>query len=133
MSLTVHDQAAAGTPSTDRSYPITTPVAYRLRNGERALMTGSGRTKSISTSTVLLESEVLLPIGMVVELDITWPIRVDNRVEMDLHVLGRTIRADGNFTTISILRHEFRSRSEAVTRSQADASNSSRTMTASAS
>ncbi|HLK51726.1 MAG TPA: hypothetical protein VKT49_26475 [Bryobacteraceae bacterium] len=83
---------------------------------------------------MLLESEARLPIGMVVELDITWPIRVKNRVEMDLHVLGRTIRADGNFTTISILRHEFRAHTEPVAaEAPAEDLSSTRTMTASAS
>lgn len=76
--------------------------------GERILVAGIGRTTSISSSSIVFECERPLPAGMLVELAVTWPVRLDNTVRLRLHILGRTVRAMGNFTAIDILRHEFR-------------------------
>jgi hypothetical protein len=48
--------------------------------GDRVIGTGTGRTRTISRTRLWFESENRLPIGMLVELAVAWPARLDNRV-----------------------------------------------------
>jgi hypothetical protein len=59
---------------------------------------------------VQIETEHGLPIGAMVELAVTWPARLENDVLLKLQIMGRTIRAEGKYTTINIARYEFRTR-----------------------
>ena len=59
--------------------------------GDRVIGTGTGRIRTISRTRLWFESENRLPIGMLVELAVAWPARLDNRV-LKLITLGRTIR-----------------------------------------
>lgn len=75
----------------------------------------------MSSSQVVLESQQSLPVGMLVELAVTWPVWLQNTVRLKLHIFGRTTRISGNFTVIDILRHEFRTVAAQVS-SDSDAS-----------
>jgi hypothetical protein len=110
MLLTNRDQDEHSSTPPDHCYPIATQLEYRLRKGEQVIRSGRGRTKTISTSNVVFESESALPVGMIVELDVSWPVSLDEKAGMKLCILGRTLRAEGDCTTIAILRHEFRTR-----------------------
>ena len=108
MSFANQRQAQEWNPPTDGTYPIGADVEYRLLERQRVVSAGTGRTKTISSSCVVFESERTLPVGLLVELAVTWPVRLDNRVGLKLKILGRTVRVAGNCTAVDILRHEFR-------------------------
>jgi hypothetical protein len=80
------------------------------------LSSGVGRTIYLSSSSVQIETERGLPIGAMVELAVTWPARLDNDVLLKLQVMGRTVRAEGKYTTINIARYEFRTRASRARR-----------------
>ena len=107
MPDATREQWESGNFRPDRSYPIITPLEYRLRERDLVLNVGHGRTKTISTSSLSFESENGLPVGMLVELEITWPARGE-KAGIKLCVLGRTVELEGNVTKVDILRHEFR-------------------------
>ena len=94
-----------------RSYPISAHLEYRLIAGERVSRTGEAWTTMISSRRVLFESADCLPINTLVELAVTWPVTLDNKVGLKLHIRGRTVPVAGNCTAIDILRYEFRTRS----------------------
>ena len=108
MSFASRHQPPEFNGPTDGSYPIATEVEYRLMQQEHVLGIGAGRTKTISSSCVVFESERALPVGLLVELAVTWPVRLENSVTLKLQILGRTVSITGNCTIVDILRHEFR-------------------------
>ena len=108
MSFASGGQARELNSPKEGSYPIGTHVEYRLMQRDRVLATGTGRTKTISSSRVVFESERGLPLGMLVELAVTWPVQVENGVGLTLQILGRTVHVMDKCTVVDILRHEFR-------------------------
>ena len=97
-------------------FPICAHVEYHLPERYGVLSSGVGRTIYLSSSSVQIETERGLPIGAMVELAVTWPARLDNDVLLKLQVMGRTVRAEGKYTTINIARYEFRTRASRARR-----------------
>jgi len=89
-------------------FAIQQEVHYRVltRRGEGE--SGSGRTINISSSGVLFTTVQALPPKSHVELDITWPAELDNRLPMKLVALGRVVRSGPDYSVIVIEKHEFR-------------------------
>ena len=92
----------------ESSYPISTDLEYRLLKAERVVAAGMGRTTSLSSSRVVFESDRELPVGLLIEMAVAWPARLENKVRLRLHILGRTVRASQKLIAIDILRHEFK-------------------------
>ncbi len=93
----------------DCRYPIHAGVDYKLILGRRVVRAGTGRLVNISRGGLLFEGPHAIPPGTRVELDIDWPAR---SVAMSLHVAGQTVRSQGVFTAVKILRSSFRTRHE---------------------
>lgn len=89
----------------DCRYPIQTGIEYRLISGRRVVRTGTGRLLNISRGGLLFEGAHAIPPGNRVELEIDWPAQ---SVKMVLHVAGQTVRNQGVFTAVKILRSSFR-------------------------
>jgi len=92
----------------DHRYAISAKLRYELRRDSILLNAGQGQTVNLSSSGVLFESEYALPPGMQIELWIAWPVRLNNTTALNLHVIGRTVRAHDNRTAVKFLRHVFR-------------------------
>ena len=65
----------------------------------------------MSSNRILFEAAESLPPGYIVHLAIGWPATIDDRVELVLQIIGRTIRTQGNSTDAVIVSHEFHLRS----------------------
>ena len=91
-----------------RRYPLQSDVAYKIVRHERMLEVGSGHTVNVSASGVLFKSGRALPVGTNVELSIAWPARLDNKVRLQLCIVGRTMWSDSNSTAVKIQRYAFR-------------------------
>jgi hypothetical protein len=50
----------------------------------------------------------LLPVGLNVELSISWPALLHNVAPMQLVVSGRIVRVNGTLAAIHVVQHEFR-------------------------
>lgn len=109
MELANADKAA--NPRPDRRaahrYPIATPLKYKtlVASGEAA---GLGLTIDMSNASVLIQTSRPLTNGARVELSIAWPALLDERVPLTLHIIGRAVRTEGDYSAITIERHEFR-------------------------
>jgi hypothetical protein len=96
-------------------FPIATDVAFQLIGRGSSHATGNGRSVNISSSGILVATKAPLPADAPIILQIAWPAKLNNTLALSLHVRGRTVRSDGNFTAVAFARHEFRTRRKSVT------------------
>ena len=88
--------------------PIQRDVRYTVL-GLRA-WAGSGRTINISSGGVLFTTQSRLREGAEVELAISWPALLNNRIPIKLVVTGRLTRSYGPHAAMHIEKYEFKTR-----------------------
>jgi hypothetical protein len=93
-----------------RRYRVAIDVTYQLMAKGRIIESGSGRTVDMSSSGILMTTEKVLPTGAQIKLFVAWPAKLNHQTALNLYVLGRILRSDGNCTAITIRHHEFRTR-----------------------
>jgi hypothetical protein len=98
----------AGDRRADRRYPILLDLRWRLMHRKRVLDTGEGSTLDLSSGGVRFESSRTLPLGLNLELAISWPVLLHNAAPMQLMVRGRIVRSEGGRIAIRMIQHEFR-------------------------
>jgi len=92
----------------DRRYEIQLDLRWKLIRRRRVLETGVGRTVALSSGGILFDPGRQLPVGLNVELSISWPVLLRNTAAMQLIVSGRIVRASQNGTAVAMAQHEFR-------------------------
>ncbi len=92
----------------DRRYAITLDLRWKLVRRRKVLDSGNGTTVDLSSGGILFKSERQLPVGLNVELAVSWPALLHNVAPMQLVISGRIVRADGGLTAIHMVTHEFR-------------------------
>ncbi len=103
-------QVEADRRHSDR-FPIEREVRYRVMNKRGGDETGDGRTINISSSGVLFTSEHILLPGRRLELSISWPAQLNNKVALKLVARGRVVRFEHGRAAIEIQQYEFRTHS----------------------
>jgi hypothetical protein len=101
-------QEGGGERRSNRRYPLESDMAFRIVRLRKVVEIGSGRTVNMSANGVLFQSTHALPVGEDVELSIAWPAQLDNKVRLQLCIIGRTVWSGDNFTAVQIKRYEFR-------------------------
>ena len=99
-------------PHYDRRDSIRMPIERDVRYtvlGIRA-WAGLGKTVNISSGGVLFTTESRLRAGAEIELAISWPALLNNRIPIKLVVTGRLTRANGPHAAMHIERYEFKTR-----------------------
>ncbi len=89
-----------------RRFPLALAVEYKLLG--RKERCGSGRTRNISSSGLLLEVADRQPFSGSIELMVSWPCALDGTCALKLIVKGRVIRVEGRGIAIECSQHEFR-------------------------
>ena len=92
----------------DKRYAICLDVRWKLIRRRKVLDTGTGRTMDLSSSGTLIDAGRPLPVGLNLELSITWPVLLQNVAPLQLVVSGRIVRARGTQAAIRMVQHEFR-------------------------
>jgi hypothetical protein len=67
-----------------------------------------GATIDLSSGGIFFEAGRPLPVGLSVELSISWPALLHNVAPMQLAVSGRIVRTNGTRAAIAMNQHEFR-------------------------
>ncbi len=98
----------AGDRRYDRRYRIDLELRWKLIRRRKVRDVGAGRTIDLSSGGILFDARRQLPVGMNVELAISWPVLLHNVAPMQLIVTGRIIRSMGSQTAIHMTQHEFR-------------------------
>ena len=101
-------QTITGDRRGDRRYEIRLDARWKLVRRRRVLETGSGRTLDFSSGGVFFEPGRQLPVGLNVELSISWPVLLHDVAPLQLVVCGRIVRSSGNRAAIRMVQHEFR-------------------------
>jgi hypothetical protein len=92
----------------DRRYRIHLDLRWKLIRRRRVLDSGVGQTVDLSSGGILFDPGRQLPVGLRVELSISWPVLLRNEAPMQLIVSGRIVRAGQNRVAVSMTQHEFR-------------------------
>ncbi len=87
-------------------FPLSLAVEYRLLGkGQRW---GSGKTRNISSTGVLLEVADRQPFFGSIELVVSWPCVLDGACALKLMMKGRVVRNEGRGIAIESRQYEFR-------------------------
>ena len=92
----------------DRRYEMALEVRWKLVRRRKVLDSGTGTTVDLSSGGILFDAGRPLPVGLNVELSISWPALLHKVAPMQLVVSGRIVRAIGTLTGIHMVQHEFR-------------------------
>ena len=84
---------------------------YRLLDNTTGLKSGRGRTANLSSGGVLFQSEHAFEPGILLALAVAWPARINDRVGLTLHIVGRVVRVEGTWAAVATSSYEFRTRS----------------------
>src|SRR5437870_3789431 len=90
---TIAAEKIGGERRGDRRYDLSLNVRWKLIRRRRVLEMGAGITIDLSSGGILLETDRQLPIGLNVELSISWPVLLHNVAPLQLVVVGRVVRA----------------------------------------
>ena len=89
-------------------YALELTVSCGLFRGGRMLPAKSGKTRNLSSKGILFNSEQLYETGSSLWMSIIWPATRDD-AEVELIILGHTVRSDVNGTALAIDRYAFHS------------------------
>jgi len=92
----------------DRRYEIALELRWKVLRRKRTLDSGIGRTVDISSGGILFEAGRKIPVGLKVQVSISWPVLLHNSSPLQLTVAGRVVRSDNQRAAIEIIQHEFR-------------------------
>jgi hypothetical protein len=99
---------ATGERRGKRRFRIEREARYKLLYGQHIAETGVARTLNISSSGVWFTTEGALPMGVPIELSISWPALLNDYCPMKLMIFGCVIRSTDEGAAINIERYEFR-------------------------
>ena len=91
-----------------RRFPIECPVSFQMLNGPAAGKTGRGVTVNMGSRGVLLATPHHVPKGVLLEVSVRWPAKLDNRNELKLVLSGWVVRSEEGKVAVGIRKHEFR-------------------------
>ena len=102
------NQGISGDRRFDRRYQLQLELRWKLIRRRKVQDTGTGHTIDFSSGGVLFDATRPLPVGLNVELSITWPVLLHNVAPMQLVVSGRIVRSMGARVAVHMTQHEFR-------------------------
>lgn len=92
-------------------FPIERELRYKTLNQRSEILAGNGKTLNISSSGVLFTSDHDLPVGTRLEVSISWPAQLNDRVLLNLVARGRITRQHKGQSALQIQQYEFRTQS----------------------
>ena len=91
-------------------FPLTLDVRYSVSHRRALLETGSGQSIDLSSSGLRFAAQRPLEPGLKLDVAITWPVLLDEHVQLQLVVTGVVVWSSGTETALRIQRHDFRTR-----------------------
>ena len=93
---------------TKRRFEIAQELRYKMLYGQRIAETGSGKTLNISSGGGWFSAENMLTVGMPIELQMSWPVLLNDSCPMKLMIYGCVVRSNEKGAAVAIERYEFR-------------------------
>jgi hypothetical protein len=100
-------KGASDRRSADR-FPIEREVRFKMLSKRQGGDVGLGTTLNMSSSGVLFTTDRALLPGKRVEMAISWPAQLDNRMSLKLVARGRVVRCEAGTAAVEIQQYEFR-------------------------
>jgi hypothetical protein len=97
-----------GERRSDRRYDMQLDLRWKLVRRRRVIDNGVGYTLDMSSGGVRFQADRDLPVGLNVELSVSWPVRLHNIAPMQLAIQGKIVRAANGWVAIQTVQHEFR-------------------------
>lgn len=91
-----------------RRFPIECPVSFQVLNGRELGRQGRGITVNMGSRGVLLAVDCPVAEGVLLEVSLQWPAKLDNRSDLKLVLRGSVVRTEENRIAVRIQKHEFR-------------------------
>ncbi len=89
-------------------FPISRDVRYKIVGPQKEPEPGQGETVNMSSTGVLFTTEQELSPGRRVEMDISWPARLNDTCPLKLVAKGTVVRAEPGKAALEIQQYEFR-------------------------
>jgi hypothetical protein len=89
-------------------FKIRRELRYKLLREGEVIEAGTGFTVDIGSGGVAFRSGRAFRVGEYVELSISWPVLLAESCPMQLSVLGKVLRSDGQRSVCSVDKYEFR-------------------------
>jgi hypothetical protein len=91
--------------------PIERDVHYKVLGGKKTVTyVGSGKSLNMSSGGVLFTTESGLREGERIELAVSWPAKLDDRISLKLVAIGVLVRSYETQAAMAIERYEFKTR-----------------------
>jgi len=90
-------------------FGIECDIRYRII-GRGAFEFGSGKTVNMSSGGILLTTDRVLSPGSQVEVEVDWPVKLDDWVSLKLIIMGQIVRSEKRAVVlvgVKISRHTF--------------------------
>jgi hypothetical protein len=81
-------------------------IRYKV-GGKRGEESGVGQSINLSSSGVLFTTDRVLISGSRIELSISWPARLNDKVSLKLVARGRLVRFEAGLAAMKIEQYEF--------------------------
>jgi hypothetical protein len=88
-------------------FPMERQIQFKSRRSRSAL-TGSGTTVNMSTRGVLFTTDLSLPEGERVTLEVGWPVLLNAAVPLKLVTRGKVVWCENSQTAVRCDKWEFR-------------------------
>jgi len=89
--------------------PIERDVDYKVLDGKKTLKyVGSGKSLNMSSGGVLFTTASSLREGERIELAVSWPAKLDDRIPLKLVAIGVLVRTHETQAAMSIERYQFK-------------------------
>jgi len=94
-----------------RDFPLALEMQYQVVGGPARETRGAGRTLWMSSREVIFESERTLPAGTELEILVSWPALLEDRIGLQLWIRGCVLHTLSHGMTAGIRKYQFRTRS----------------------
>src|SRR5580658_750251 len=91
-----------------RRYDMQLELRWKLVRRRRVIDNGVGHTLDLSSGGVRFHAGRELPVGLNVDLGVSWPVRLHNVAPMQLAIQGKIVRSADGWVAIRTVAHEFR-------------------------
>ena len=112
--------SGAGERRGKRRFRIERDARFKLLYGQHLAETGPARTMNISSSGVWFSTDTALPMGVPIELAISWPALLNDYCPMKLMIFGCVVRSTDTGAAINIERYEFRTQGSTLFQATSD-------------
>ncbi len=102
------DSHSPGERRGSNRFPIARDVRYKVVGSKTPAEPRSGETVNMSSTGVLFTTDEELTPGRRVEMDISWPARLNDTCPLKLVAKGTVVRSEPGKAAIEIQQYEFR-------------------------